>query len=111
MQFSKKLTSLLALGLLAATLSGCASKLIGERIGADQVVLAKESEVTQCKSLGRSTLSVLSALGPITRSAEAVEDNLLQMARNEAIDKGGDTVVKGNSLEYGKRSFEFFKCK
>jgi hypothetical protein len=111
MQFSKKLTSLLALGLLAATLSGCASKLIGERIGADQVVLAKESEVTQCKSLGRSTLSVLSALGPITRSAEAVEDNLLQMARNEAIDKGGDTVVKGNSLEYGKRSYEVFKCK
>jgi len=27
-----------------------------------------------------------------------VEENLLQMARNEAIDKGGDTVVKGNSL-------------
>ncbi|QKO21232.1 DUF4156 domain-containing protein [Rhodoferax sp. BAB1] len=102
---------LAALGLLAAGLSGCASKLIGERIGADQVVLAKESEVAKCKSLGRSTLSVLSSLGPLTRSAEAVEDNLLQMARNEAIDKGGDTVVKGNSLEYGKRSYEVFKCK
>ncbi|MDP3699333.1 MAG: DUF4156 domain-containing protein [Hylemonella sp.] len=111
MQFSKKMMGLAALGLLAASLSGCASKLIGERIGADQVVLAKESEVANCKSLGRSTLSVLSTLGPITRSAEAVEDNLLQMARNEAIDKGGDTVVKGNSLEYGKRSFEVFKCK
>jgi len=111
MQFSKKLTGLVALGLLAGGLSGCASKLIGERIGADQVVLAKESEVSKCKSLGRSTLSVLSSLGPITRSAEAVEENLLQMARNEAIDKGGDTVVKGNSLEYGKRSYEVFKCK
>ena len=111
MQFSKRMTGLVALGLLATGLSGCASKLIGERIGADQVVLAKESEVARCKSLGRSTLSVLSSLGPITRSAEAVEENLLQMARNEAIDKGGDTVVKGNSLEYGKRSYEVFKCK
>ncbi len=111
MQFSKNLMRLAALGLLAAGLSGCASKLIGERIGADQVVLAKESEVAKCKSLGRSTLSVLSSVGPLTRSAEAVEDNLLQMARNEAIDKGGDTVVKGNSLEYGKRSYEVFKCK
>ena len=59
----------------------------------------------------RTTLSVLSSLGPITRSAEAVEDNLLQMARNEAVDKGGDTVVKGASMEYGKRSYEIFKCK
>ncbi len=40
-----------------------------------------------------------------------MEDNLVQMARNEAVSKGGDTVVKGNSLEYGKRSFEIFKCK
>ncbi len=111
MQFSKKWTGLVALGLVAGGLTGCASKLIGERIGADQVVLAKDTEVAKCKSLGRSTLSVLSSLGPITRSAEAVEENLLQMARNEAIDKGGDTVVKGNSLEYGKRSYEVFKCK
>lgn len=111
MQFSKKMTALVALGLLTAGMTGCASKLIGERIGADQVVLAKDTDVAKCKSLGRSTLSVLSSLGPITRSAEAVEENLLQMARNEAIDKGGDTVVKGNSLEYGKRSYEVFKCK
>jgi len=110
MQFSK-LTGLVALGVVAVGLTGCASKLIGERIGADQVVLAKDTEVAKCKSLGRSTLSVLSSLGPITRSAEAVEENLLQMARNEAIDKGGDTVVKGNSVEYGKRSYEVFKCK
>jgi hypothetical protein len=111
MQFSKKMTGLVALGLLTVGMTGCASKLIGERIGADQVVLAKESEVARCKSLGRSTLSVLSSVGPLTRSAEAVEENLLQMARNEAIDKGGDTVVKGNSVEYGKRTYEVFKCK
>lgn len=95
----------------ALLLGGCSSTLIGERIGADQVVLADATQVSKCKSLGRTTLSVLSSLGPITRSAEAVEDNLLQMARNEAVDKGGDTVVKGTSMEYGKRSYEIFKCK
>lgn len=95
----------------ALLLGGCSSTLIGERIGADQVALADATQVSKCKSLGRTTLSVLSSLGPITRSAEAVEDNLLQMARNEAVDKGGDTVVKGASMEYGKRSYEIFKCK
>jgi len=111
MPLSKNLMNLAALSLLASGLSGCASSIIGERVGAEQVVLAKDTDVAKCKSLGRSTLSVLSSLGPITRSAEAVEENLLQMARNEAIDRGGDTVVKGNSQEYGKRSYEVFKCK
>lgn len=99
------------LALSALLLGGCSSTMIGERLGADQVVLADATQVSKCKSLGRTTLSVLSSLGPITRSAEAVEDNLLQMARNEAVDKGGDTVVKGTSMEYGKRSYEIFKCK
>lgn len=111
MQFSKKVFIMAAALPLSLALGGCASKLIGERVGADQVAVAQATQVATCKSLGRSTVSVLSALGPITRSAEAVEENLLQMARNEAVDKGADTVVKGNSMEYGKRSFEFFKCK
>lgn len=106
---TKKLSMSLALS--ALLLGGCSSTMIGERLGADQVVLADATQVSKCKSLGRTTLSVLSSLGPITRSAEAVEDNLLQMARNEAVDKGGDTVVKGASMEYGKRSYEIFKCK
>ena len=106
---TKKL--LIPLALSALLLGGCSSTMIGERLGADQIVLADATQVSKCKSLGRTTLSVLSSLGPITRSAEAVEDNLLQMARNEAVDKGGDTVVKGTSMEYGKRSYEIFKCK
>ena len=95
----------------ALLLGGCSSTLIGERLGADKIVVAEATQVSQCKSLGRTTVSVLATLGPIARSNEAVEDNLVQMARNEAVSKGGDTVVKGNSLEYGKRSFEIFKCK
>lgn len=109
MQFSKK--SLVLLAALPLVLGGCASKLIGERLGADQVVVAEPAQVGKCKSLGRTTVSVLANVGPITRSAESVEDNLAQMARNEAIDKGGDTVVKGNSMKYGERSFEIFRCK
>lgn len=94
----------------ALVLGGCASKLIGERIGAESVKLAQPGDVAACTSKGKVTVSVLSEVGFITRSAEAVENNLLQMARNAAIDNWGDTVVKGNSTEYGKRTFEIFKC-
>lgn len=96
---------------LMLVLGGCDTMIIGERVGADQVVVAKEAEVGKCKSLGRSTISVLASIGVLPRLPEVVEDNLLQMARNETIDKGGDTVVPGASAESGKRSFEFFKCK
>ncbi len=92
-------------------LGGCASKMIGERIGADLVEVRPASEVASCKPLGKTHVSVLSKVGFITRSAEDVEANLLQMARNEAVDKGGDTVVKGNSVEYGKRTFDIYRCK
>ncbi len=101
----------LPLAAAALLLGGCSSTLIGERLGADQIVVAEATQVGQCKSLGRTTVSVLATLGPITRGNETVEENLVQMARNEAVSKGGDTVVKGNSLEYGKRSFEIFRCK
>ncbi len=111
MQYSKKTLTALAVVPFALALGGCASKLIGERVGADQVVVAEPGQVAGCKSLGKTTVSVLSNVGPITRSAEAVEDNLAQMARNEAVSKGGDTVVKGNSMDYGKRTYEIFKCK
>jgi hypothetical protein len=95
----------------AVGLAGCSSTMIGERLGADQVQLVTEAQAASCKSLGRITASVLSSLGPITRGNDTVEENLLQMARNEAVDKGGDSVVKGNSNEFGKRTFEVFRCK
>jgi Domain of unknown function (DUF4156) len=107
----KRINTWVLMSGLAVALAGCSSTMIGERLGADQVQLVTETQAASCKSLGRITVSVLSSLGPITRGNETVEENLLQMARNEAVDKGGDSVVKGNSNEFGKRSFEIFRCK
>lgn len=111
MQFSKKLFVITALAALLAGLGGCASKLIEVRKGSDQVSLADATQVARCQSKGKATVSVLAEVAFITRGPEAVEANLLQLARNAAVDGGGDTVVKGNSTEYGKRTFEIYKCR
>lgn len=111
MQFSKKMWVITAMVPLIAGLGGCADKLIEVRKGSDRVSLADATQVGRCQSKGKINVSVLSEVGFITRSAEAVEANLLQLARNGAIDNGGDTVVKGNSTEYGKRTFEVYKCR
>jgi len=110
MKLSKRILLTTAMLPLLAGLSGCASKLIGERIGADLVAVKEASQVGNCKPLGKTHVSVLAEVGFITRRPEDVEANLLQMARNDAVDKGGDTVVKGSSSEYGKRTFDIYKC-
>ncbi len=110
MQFFKRIVITSAV-LLIAELGGCASDLIDVRKGSDQVSLVDANQVGSCQSKGETTVSVLAEVGFISRSVEAVEANLLQLARNGAIDAGGDSVVKGNSPVFGKRTFAIFKCK
>lgn len=111
MQLFKKSIFVISIAPLIIGLTGCASSMIEVRKGSDQVSLADESKVGSCDSKGFTTVSVLAEIGFINRSDEAVEANLLQLARNSAIDAGGDTVVKSNSPEYGKRTFAIYKCR
>lgn len=111
MQMTRKILFATSMVALLAGLSGCASKMIGERIGAELVELKDAKDVGNCQSLGKTNVSVLAEVGFITRRPDDVEANLAQMARNAAVDRSGDTVVKGSSAQYGSRTFEIFKCK
>jgi hypothetical protein len=103
-----KTTAILA---LSAALGACASNLIDVRSGSDRVALADAGQVSGCQSKGQVTVSVLSKVGVFNRSIEDVDADLLQMARNGAVDAGGDTVVKGDRPEVGKRTFAIYKCR
>jgi hypothetical protein len=111
LKISKGLFFLLSIVTLISGLDGCATNLVEMRMGSERVALADESQIAGCKSLGDINVSVLAEVGFINRSVEAVEANLLQLARNGAVDAGGDTVVKGNSPDYGRRTFAIYKCR
>lgn len=96
---------------LITGLSGCTSSFIQVRKGTDRVSLADANQVGSCQSRREITLRVLAKVGFITRSPEDVEANLFQLARNDAVDAGADTVVKGESKELGTRTFEIYKCR
>jgi len=93
-----------------AALSACSNALIDQRVGADLVTVADANQVTNCQSKGKVTINVLSKVGFINRSSDNVEANLLKMARNEAIDKHGDTIVKGERPDVGTQTFAIYKC-
>lgn len=109
MRFSKGILAIIAIALLIGGLSGCTNNniFIGVREGADRVSLAEANQVATCQPKGAIIISVF-AKG---RFEEDVEANMYQMARNNAVDEGADTVVKGDSPEFGKRTFKFYKCR
>lgn len=106
MKFSKGILAIVAIVPLIAGLNGCAS-FIRAREGSDRVSLAEANQVASCQSKGGIIISVF-AKG---RYVSNVEADMYQMARNNAVDEGADTVVKGESPEFGKRTFSFYKCR
>ena len=108
MKFYKNVLVLTAFVLI---FSGCASQLIEVKQGSDRVSVTDSNQVASCESKGKATVSVLTKVGFISRSVDAVENNLLQLARNSALDIGGDTIVKDEMPEYGRRTFAIYKCK
>lgn len=111
MQLSKiLLVSAVVLPLLAG-MGGCTSLMIGERAGSDRVSLADATQVGGCQSKGKTIVSVVAKVGFIKRLPEAVEADLYQLARNNAVDAGADTLVKGESKEFGQRTYEMYKCR
>ena len=79
--------------------------------GSENVSLADASQVQGCQPKGKVTVSVLAKVGSVTRSVQDIDADLLQLARNGAVDSGGDTVVKGERPELGQRTFSIYKCR
>lgn len=92
-------------------LGACASKMVEVRPGSERVSLADAHQVASCESRGKVTVRVLTKVGFVSRSVEAVESNLLQLAKNSALDEGGDTLVRQESSKFGERTFDIYKCR
>ena len=106
-----KYTSTLLALLSVAALSACSNVIIGDKPGSDHVSLANADQVAKCISKGKINVTVMAKIGIIPRNEETVEENLFQMARNNAVENSADTLVKGASTEVGKRQFEMYKCR
>lgn len=97
-------------GLLSSLVAGCASSFIDVKEGTDKVNVSTADKVAGCESKGTVTSSVLSKVLFVSRSVESVEENLLQMAKNAAVEAGANTIVKGDAPKYGERSFSLYQC-
>ncbi|BAU48826.1 hypothetical protein SVA_2276 [Sulfurifustis variabilis] len=97
----------LSLVLLAA-LAGCV--FVQPTVEGKKVRVLTAGEVERCRLVSTLTAQVTDRIGNIPRSREAVEDDVLQHAKNEAAVLGGDTIVAVSELAEGRQTFNVYSC-
>lgn len=77
---------------------------------AEDVELVKQTDISECKKIGTTTSTVVSKFGFYNRDQEKVGEELLNLARNEAFNMGGNTVVAASAITEGSQRFTVYQC-
>ena len=65
---------------------------------------------TNCNRIGRVQARTLGRIIGIERGAERLQDELAQIARNEAADRGGNTIAPESLIIDGRQTFGIYSC-
>jgi hypothetical protein len=76
----------------------------------EKVRVLAPTEVSSCKKIGKTTVSVADNVAGLERKEHIVKENLETLARNAAPDMGGDTVVPAEPIKDGKQTFDVYRC-
>ena len=78
----------------------------------ERVELVKPVYTTTCKYLGTVEARVTTIIGGITVMGEKkTEKELLNIAKNNAAEMHGDTLVKKSGVRNGRQTFKVYRCK
>lgn len=98
-------------GLLLLVLAGCSFEFVKLAPGADKVrVVRTTQDMSACQKRGEIEVSVKDRLGPYSRDAIRVRDELETLARNEAPRLKADTVQPKTEPDDGVQRFLAFRC-
>ncbi|HSC68586.1 MAG TPA: DUF4156 domain-containing protein [Cellvibrio sp.] len=99
----------LALIAIASLTSACTWVKVSENGG--NVAVANAANVQSCDKVRTVNVKVKdNFVGSMKRSPEKVQTELTTMARNEASQFGGDTIVPVSQPQDGRQSFDVYKC-
>lgn len=94
---------------LASLTSACTWVKVNEA-GAN-VAVANAANVRSCEKVRSVNVKVKdNFIGSMKRDPNKVATELTNMARNEASQFGGDTVVPVSLVQNGRQSFDVYKC-
>ena len=99
---------LILLALMPALLTACS--FIPKNPGADKVLVLPLERVKNCVELGQTKVQVLDRVGFLARRSASIEADLQRLAKNNAVDMGGDTVSALTGVINGRQTFGVYKC-
>jgi hypothetical protein len=103
-----KKTSLMLIALASLT-SACTWVKVSEQ--GSSVAVANAANVRSCEKVRTVNVKVKdNFVGSMKRDPNKVATELTNMARNEATQFGGDTVVPVTLIQDGRQSFDVYKC-
>jgi len=76
----------------------------------ENVRIRRASEVAACEKLGTTTSKTADRVVLFARTDRKVHDELESLARNEAAEMGGDTVVPTGPVSEGRQAFDVYRC-
>jgi hypothetical protein len=76
-----------------------------------QVKVATAEDVGHCRKVGTSTVSVMDKVAGVPRGYRTMSEELANLARNEAPNLQGDTVVPVGDIVNGQQQFEVYDCR
>lgn len=74
------------------------------------VSVATPAQVSNCERVGSSTTNALSKIVFVERGTAKLQKELLDLARNEAGDMGGNRIVVETPITDGRQSFGVYLC-
>ncbi|NOY63488.1 MAG: DUF4156 domain-containing protein [Gammaproteobacteria bacterium] len=99
---------LLGFTIICLVMSGCSWVSLSP--DGEKTRVLDASEVTSCKKIGLTTATVLSKVAIFSRNSKKMADELATIARNQAAELGGDTIVPASEIADGKRNYDIYRC-
>ncbi|MCW8907111.1 MAG: DUF4156 domain-containing protein [Sedimenticola sp.] len=103
-----KKTAILLISIVLLLATGCSW--VKPTPEGEKVRVLDAGEVTRCRELGSTTVSLLNRIAGIERDPEKVERELQILARNSAARAGGDTVVATSPVQNGEQRYAIYRC-
>lgn len=94
---------------LIALTSGCTW--VKPKEGVEAIALVKFAAVAQCEKLRTTTSYVKQKVGFVNRSSKKVALELRTLAKNSALEAGGDTIVQLSEVNEGEQKFGIYRCR
>jgi len=104
----KKL-SLVLIGLcVSVTVTGCIST--KQTPAAEKILVLAVERVRNCTELAKIHVTTSTNVAGVVRREDWVAEELTNIAKNKAAQKGGDTVAALSPAENGEQTFGIYRC-